>query len=271
MKKVGHALEVLGSTSENAARVAAYRTAREMGKSPAESAAIAKNLTTNFNRKGEYGQILNTLFVFFNAAVQGTARTVEALANPKVQGLMAGAAAAGFMMAMANAVNGGDDDDGEAYWDKIADFEKERNFIIMLPPGTSMDGAASVGKHGRYIKIPMPYGFNIFPMLGQQLADVHRHSKDETRGLQPGKAAMNMVNAVMGSFNPLGGAIDFGNASSVAMAITPSIGDAVIQQAMGVNAFSRETAPYKSEFDTRLDSENVNPRQWRSGCCTGHA
>lgn len=261
IKKLGHVLEVLGSTSENAARVAAYRTAREMGKSPAEAASIAKNLTTNFNRKGEWGQVLNTLFVFYNAAVQGTARTLKALKNPKVQGLMVGAAAAGFAMAMANAGWGGDDEDGEAYWDKIADFEKERNFIIMLTPGMDVTGAEKVGKHGRYIKIPMPYGFNIFPMFGQQLADVYRHSKDEARGLTVGQASVNWFNAIMGSFNPLGGAIDPASGTSWLMAAMPSIGDLGVQMAAGINAFDKPTAPYKSEYDSGLDSENVNPRQ----------
>lgn len=54
-RAAGRVLEFAGAASENAARVAAYRTAREMGKSPSEAASIAKNLTTNFNRRGEAG------------------------------------------------------------------------------------------------------------------------------------------------------------------------------------------------------------------------
>lgn len=260
-KKVGHVLEVLGSTSENAARVAAYRTAREMGKSAAESASIAKNLTTNFNRKGEWGQVINTAWVFFNASVQGSTKVLQTLANPKVQGLLAGAAAAGFAMALANASNGGDDDDGQAYWDKIPDFEKERNFIIMLHPGMDMGGAEKIGKHGRCIKIPMPYGFNVAPMLGQNLADVYRHGKDSTHGITVGQAAINMTAAAFGSFNPFGGAIDTNSGSSMLMSAMPSLMDVGVQMAMGVNAFGKPVAPFKSDMDTRLDSENVNPRQ----------
>jgi len=66
---------------------------------------------------------------------------------------------------------------------------------------------------------------------------------------------------VLGSFNPFGGSIDPASATSVGMAVAPSIADLFIQMGAGVNAFDRPTAPYKSEMDTRLDSENVNPRQ----------
>ncbi len=259
---VGHILEFAGAASENAARVAAYRAAREMGRSPAQAASIAKNLTTNFNRKGEWGQVLNSAYLFFNAAMQGAHRTLKALGNRNVQGLMAGLTAAGAASALlAISVGGDDDDDGQAYWDKIPDFEKERNFIIMLPPGLDMDGVSKVGTSGRYIKIPMPYGFNVFPVLGMQLVDVARHAKDDTRGHGPAKAGVSMLSAIMGSFNPFGGSIDPSSGTSIGMALAPTVGDIGIQLAAGVNSFNRPTAPYKGEFDLDPDSENVNARQ----------
>ena len=155
----------------------------------------------------------------------------------------------------------GDDDDGQAYWDKIPSHEKERNFIIMLPPGYEMEGAEKVGSNGRYIKIPMPYGFSVFPTLGYVMHDVARNAQDRTRGITPAAGAMRMVSAVMGSFNPFGGAFNPESPSGVMMAAAPTMADVVIQQAMGRNSFDRPTAPFKGEFDTDPDSENVNPRQ----------
>ncbi len=265
VQSTGKVLEFLGATSENAARVAAYRAAREMGKTPAQAASIAKNLTTNFNRKGEWGQALNAAFLFFNAAVQGSHRTLKALRNPKVMGLAAGMTATGIASAMlAVAVGGEDEDDGQLYWDKIPAFEKERNFIIMLPPGADVVGSEVVGKRGRYIKIPMPYGFNIFPALGVNLVDVIRNSKDDTQGISVGQGATNMLNAIMGSFNPFGGAISLKEGereSSILQAVSPTIGDIIVQQALGVDSFSRPTSPFKSDYDTDPDSENVNVKQ----------
>lgn len=253
-------LEIIGSTSEDAARVAAYRAAREMGKTPAEAASISKNLTTNFNRKGEWGTTLNSLYLFFNAAVQGSTRVLEALGNPRVQKLMAGITAASMAIALANA-GMGDDDDGQAYWDKIPAFEKERNFIFMLPAGIEMEGASQVGTRGRYIKIPMPYGLNVFPVLGNQLADLARYTKDRNQGVGPIKAGANMVSSVFGSFNPFGGGLDITKPVEVGMAIAPTAADLAIQLMTGSNAFGRPVGPEKSPFDDKPDSETFSARQ----------
>lgn len=253
-------LEIIGSTSEDAARAAAYRAAREMGKTPAEAASISKNLTTNFNRKGEWGPTLNSLYLFFNAGAQGTTRVLQGLKNPKVQKMMAGVSAAAMALALMNA-GFGDDDDGENYWDKIPDFEKERNLIFMLPPGVEMDGAERIGTQGRYVKIPMPYGLNVFAVFGNQMADLARHMKDPSRGVKPAKAAINMTSAIFGSINPFGGGIDPTKPIEVGLAMSPTAADLAIQLMTGSNAFGRPVGPEKSPFDDKPDSENFSARQ----------
>jgi hypothetical protein len=254
-------MEIVGSTSENAARVAAYRAARELGKTPAEAASISKNLTTNFNRKGEWGTVLNVLYLFFNAAVQGNVRVLQMLKKRRGQYLMAAVSAAGMTLALLNATAAGDDDDGQAYWDKIPDYVKERNWIIMLPPGVDTVGTKQVGTRGRYISIPLQYGLNVFPVLGYQLADVARWSKDKARGVSPGKAALNVAATLLGALNPFGGAVDFENMSAVGQAISPTIGDLIIQLTSGTNAFGRNVGPPQSPYDDSPDSERTSARQ----------
>jgi hypothetical protein len=258
----GRVLEYAGSVSENAARVAAYRTAREMGKSPSEAASIAKNLTTNFDRKGELGQVINAAYVFYNAAVQGSHRLLKMASNPKVAGYMAGFGSAGLALALANADWGGDDpDDGMAYWDKIPAYEKERNLIIMLPPSWRFEDAQRVGTDGHYVKIPLQYGLNLPVAYGYAIADVLRNHRDKSRGMSPVKAGVTMASYLAGAFNPFGGSVDLSNGSSMAQAALPSLGDAVVQFATGTNWFGRDVAPFKSPFDTKPDSENYNLRQ----------
>lgn len=249
-------LEMVGAVSENAARLAAYASAREMGKTPAQAASIAKNLTVNFNRNGEQGQMLNTLFLFFNASVQGSVRIFEMLENPKIRMALAGVASVGFSLAMMAAAVGGDDEDGQAYWDKIPDFEKERSLIVMLPPGS--DGGAKVGTNGRYIKIPMAYGLSVFPVLGYQLADLARNAHNPTRGIGVGKAAINLFSAVAGSYNPMGGSLDPSDKTQLAMAVSPTIVDVGIQLYAGVNSFGQRLGPEKSVFDKGPSSEVVS-------------
>lgn len=251
-------LEFMGSASENATRFALYQAAKEVGKTPAQAALLAKNGTTNFNRKGEWGGALNNLYLFFNAGVQGTAQLAKVLKNPAVVASMAGVAGVGMMLALYGASAGGEDDDGEAYWDKIPGYVKERNMVIMLPPGDALAGGIDrVGKRGRYITIPVQYGFNIFPNAGYMMADVYRNAKDPKRGVTPTKAALHMTSTVFGSINPLGGSIDFGDGVQVLLAAMPTLADLPIQLINERGTFGTPSSPQKSMFDKRPDSERM--------------
>jgi hypothetical protein len=251
-------LEFMGSASENATRFALYQAAKDVGRTPAQAALLAKDGTTNFNRKGEWGGALNNLYLFFNAAVQGTAQLGRVMKSPAVQASMAGVTGIGMMLALYGASAGGEDDDGEAYWDKIPSYVKERNLVFMLPPGEPlMDGIERVGKRGRYFTLPVQYGFNVFPNAGYVMADVFRNSQDPKRGLTPTKAALHMASVFFGSVNPLGGAIDFGDKNSVWLAALPTIADLPYQIAENIDSFGRPSSPEKASWDTRPDSSRM--------------
>lgn len=251
-------LEFMGTASENATRFALYQASREQGNSPAKAAILAKDGTTNFNRKGEFGGALNNLYLFFNAAVQGNAQLFKVLKSPAVQASMAGVTGVGMMLALYGASTGGEDDDGEAYWDKIPSYVKERNVVIMLPPGDALAGGIErVGQRGRYITIPVQYGFNIFPNLGYTMADVLRNQADPKRGMTPTKAALHMTSTVLGSINPFGGAVDVSDGVQVLLAAMPTLVDLPIQIITERGTFGTPSSPQKSPFDKRPDSERM--------------
>jgi hypothetical protein len=261
VKTGGRVLEYIGSVSESAARFAAYKSAIELGKTPQQAARIAKDLTTNFDRKGELGRPLNTYYIFFNAAVQGTERIYRMVKNPKMAPFFAGTVASFVALALMNAAVGGEDEeDGQAYWDKIPQHVKERNLIIMLPPGSEFDGAEKVGTTGRYITIPIQYGLNIFTNFGYQLADAARNMADKSKGVTPGKAAINTVAVGMDSVNPFGGSPD--NEHALFMAAMPTIVDIPYQFFSGVDGFGRPIVPgsYKND-DAVLKSDQTLARQ----------
>ncbi|EPU6592236.1 LPD5 domain-containing protein, partial [Escherichia coli] len=52
---------------ENALRLSAYKHARDTGLSRQQAASLAKNMTVNFNRRGEQGALMNSLYMFANA------------------------------------------------------------------------------------------------------------------------------------------------------------------------------------------------------------
>lgn len=201
------AIEGINGAIENATRLAAYRGARELGMSPAKAVSVAKNITVNFNRRGEYTRHLAPFFLFFNAAVQGSNTLLKSMKNPRVLGAISALTAGATALAVLNASMGGDDEEtGIANWDLIPAHIKERNLVIMLPPGDyKLDGVDDIGKQGRYIKIPMPYGVNVFTTAAQAAVDGIRNMKDATAGRSPLTAAAHTLSSVANSYNPFGG------------------------------------------------------------------
>ncbi|MCC4269220.1 LPD5 domain-containing protein [Marinobacter nauticus] len=196
-------VENTNSAIENGVRLSAYVNAIEAGIPRAKAASLAKNMTVNFNRKGELGTTMNALYMFANASVQGTANFVRTLGRLNgvngdpvwrrlntAQKIAAGMAVGGFMLSALNRLVAGDDDDGVNWWDKVPDYVKERNIVIMK----SLVG----GEPGEYWTIPLPYGYNIFPVIGTGME--HMLASDKPAG----DIASNIVLAGLGSFSPIG-------------------------------------------------------------------
>ena len=209
VRKVTGLIEGVNDAVENSIRLSAYIAARENGVSREKAAEFAKNITVNFNKSGEMGQVANAIYLFFNASVQGTARIAKTLTlKPKFDDFgqqrsyaqrITNAQKLAFSLtmfsAMLSAVNqaiSDEDEDGELFYNKISDYEKERNLIIMLD-----------GKN--YLKIPLPYGYNVFSNLGTAVAEIsmgHREVDD---------ALMFLLSSAFGSFSP----ISFGQSKDV--------------------------------------------------------
>lgn len=162
---------------ENATRLAAYKHARDSGMSKERAASLAKNITTNFNRKGRVGREMGALYAFFNASVQGTARILETLKGKRGKQIIAGGVIFGVLQAVALAMAGMDDEDPP-------DFVKDRNLIIPAGDGT-------------YLSIPLPLGFNVIPAFGRRSVEaiLYGHPMDK---------AVDMLALMMDAANPLG-------------------------------------------------------------------
>lgn len=151
----------LNQAGENAMRLSAFKAMIDSGMNVNDAAKAAKNITVNFNRKGELGVEANAAYLFFNASVQGTAATLHALVKGKNKyqawALASGLTTLGYLAA-ASLGGGGEDD-----YDKIDDYTKERNAVIKYGDG--------------YLKLPIPYGYGFFWNIGRSMADAQR--KDE--------------------------------------------------------------------------------------------
>ena len=166
---------------ENAVRLAAYKSALDSGMSKQQAASLAKNLTVNFNRKGEAGRQIGALYAFFNASVQGTARIVETLNGKAGKRIIQGGLLLGFIQAVMLA---GFDDDEPPQW------ERDRNIIIPNPTGD-----------GTYIKIAMPLGFNALPAFGRIMTEWAMDGFQD-----PGKRMVHVLDMLLDVTNPIGNA-----------------------------------------------------------------
>jgi len=201
--------------------------------SEAKAAIMAKGLTVNFNQKGAWGPVINSLYLFANAGIQGSTRIFKAIKNnPKEMGkLLGGTVLAAAGVAIANSAIGGYDD--------VDDHIKARNIVLMLP-----------GTDGKFIKIPAPWGYNVFWALGTEIGDMF--VKD---GYEPLEGTSRMMSTALDAFNPL-------QSATVLQTLSPTLGDPFAQVGENRTFYGSPLMPEGNVFDkTPLpDSE----RYWSS-------
>jgi hypothetical protein len=156
------------------------------------------------------GATANALYPFFNAAVQGSVRTLKALSTRRVALLAVASVGVGALNDLLNAFLSDEDDDGMLFYDKVPEYRNERNFHIV-----------GWGDGHRPAAIPMPYGYNVFPYLGQNIGKVLRGVKSKE------DAMADVAVAIFGSYSPI-------NGGSPSTLLAPFFADPIIE--MGENA-----------------------------------
>ncbi len=210
---------------ENAVRVSAYKVGKEQGLTNQQAASLAKNLTVNFNRKGQVALQAGALYAFFNASAQGTARIAETLfkdgkLTSAGKTIIAGGIALGTMQALLLSAAGFDDDEPP-------DFVRERSLVIPTSSST-------------YVSIPMPLGFHILPNLGRIPAEWVMSGFKNTP-----KRIGQLVGLVFDAFNPLG------SAGLSLQTLTPTIIDPLAALA--------ENKEFSGKPIARLDFDSLHP------------
>ena len=245
MKNSIDVVENVNDAFENSIRLAAYMEARKAGTSREKAAELAKNITVNFNRSGELGAVANAWYMFFNASVQGTVRLARSLGTLKdvrkpngeleswhkrlnaSQKMAFGLSLTTGMLTAINLAMSDEDEDGVLFYNKIPDYEKERNLIIMY------DGQ-------NYLKIPLPYGFNVFANMGSAMAEVAGGQRDMT------DAGMFLLNSAFSSFSPVSFGQSKDAAKYLAKGATPTIFKPLVDIAVNESYFG--SSVYKEQF-----------------------
>ncbi len=256
-------LDILSDTAENIVRFSVYRNVQrafeenihqrakaegwssvrvqqEIEMAKQKSANIALDCTVNFTKRGAWANVFNPLFAFSSASIQGFARIANNLWRPtstplqnfkRVSKFMAMGTCAPLMHGFICRAIMGDDEDGLNKYDKIPAYIKETNLIIPMPFGD-----------GGYIKVPLPYGYNVFWSMGTTLDTVmagHQH---------PADGALSIMKNALSNITPL-------DPSQGAVAFVPTIFKPLVELAANKNFAG---APIKPEgYSTDMLPEHM--------------
>lgn len=194
-------IDIAGEIMENSTRLIIYKQALEAGLSRREAAVLAKESTVNFDRKGTAGPIVNSLYMFSNASIQGIAKNLKALKNPKT--LFTTTA---VLLGLVSAIGKHNDDLDPDWEDKISEFEKAGALTILLNFKTSK---------GEYYRLVWPIAYGIRP-LKVFSNEVYHSITGKSTGLKD--SFQKLVSAVIDGYNPLSG-------TDLVSTITPTLAD----------------------------------------------
>jgi hypothetical protein len=234
---IGHFLKLMeniNAITENALRVATYKTLTESGVSKGKAAAQAKNLM-NFNRKGEQSNAAGALYLFFNPAVQGTKLIQEALTTSphkrQAQALAGSMTLMAFTVAMM-ALSGDEEDKDK--WNKTPDHIKDGNIVFDM--------------FGTQVTITLPYGYRVFWTLGNIMADATQ------KGANFAKLGNRLAASLFANFSPIGNPMEGENGLFQLLPTTPKM---VLASGVNEDSFGRPITPKKWNQATP-DSQLMN-------------
>ena len=253
-KAVANLIEDTNGAVENGVRFAVFKKARDAfiknGLSRelavAKAATLSKNLTVNFNRMGNRGELLNGLYLFFNASVQGTANFLRGMSSPAKQRMLLAMVSFGALITRMNELSSEEDEDlGESYYSQIEPWVKERNLVIMKSMVPGYDGPPEL-----YYTIPLPYGYNVLHVLGVNIAE-------NMMGIESVQdSAGELVAASLGSFMPVGFGSSENPLTFVGKGIAPQIGKPFVEIAVNENFFGSPVYTENFDFGPNIPAAN---------------
>jgi len=241
IKGVADYIEDLNTSIENGIRLHVFKLAVEQGKSDKVAANIASNLTVDFTQKGTAGPAINAFYLFANANIQGSYRIMQAMAKSRTvrYKIAPSIIAAGFTNGMYNNYMGGTDVDGDTYYNKIEDFVKERNAVFMVP-----------GTEGKHVKSPLPWGYNFFWGMGNELSRVFTE-----KDYSPMESAVRLAVTFANAFNPVA-------SGTLLQTVLPTLADPIAMVAENKNWFGGELMPEENPYAKYPTPDSQ--RYWKS-------
>jgi len=184
-EKIVETVDNLNQVFEDSTRLSIYKEALEKGVSRKRAAVLAKEGTINFNKFGKGGPVINAMYMFSNASIQGSAKMLRAMRNPKVAGVVI--TVVGTAVASTNEWN----DKVDPGWrDKVSKWDRMNSLPIVIP---TKDGGIT------YISIPVSWGIKPIKVSMDYASDIMAGKGTIT------DAMSGVLASVMEGYNPIGG------------------------------------------------------------------
>lgn len=205
--------------------IAGYEDAIAKGLPPEEAmtqgARYARETTANFARRGEWSPVINALWPYFNANIQGVRGTVRALRRAPFETAAKWTVGIGLPVAAATLWNLSTKERKEA-WEDIPEYEKENN-IILLPENPQKDDK------GRWNAVKIP----LSPGLGRA-TNLIRRPIEALNGQDP-VAFAEMARAMLAPVTPIDP-----EGGSIASNSTPIIGRPLLEARINKSLYTSQ-------------------------------
>jgi hypothetical protein len=181
---------------EDSTRLSVYKAALDRGVTKERAAFLAKEASINFNRMGKGGPLINALYMFANASIQGSVKMLRAMKDPKV-------AAGVFSVVGASVAAVGEwNDTVDPEWrDKVTEWDRDGGLPIMLP---TSDGSTA------YFTIPVSWGIKPILVMSNAMYDAVSGKEVDTA-----HATGKIFSSFIDAYNPVGG-------SDIVSSLTPT-------------------------------------------------
>jgi hypothetical protein len=181
VKGIFSLIEGVNTVFESSTRLATYKALLDSGYSKKRASQIAKNITVNFNKKGELGMALNQAYLFANASIQGGFNVARMLLSKRGIVLTGALFSAGY--AMASYMRAEDEEE----YDKLNDYHRFTKLMIPKPDGG-------------FFPIQLPYGLNFPYALGVIMEELNNGDINAT------DAGIKALYLLSTTFSPMQGA-----------------------------------------------------------------
>jgi hypothetical protein len=211
---------------DDGVRFAVYRQLVREGVHPEKAIETTRDLTVDFSRMGTAGPTVNALYLYSNATVQGTTKTVRLMKSKTGRAVIGAYFMAGIMSEIWNDDDEDKDKNLKSDWDEIPEYQRDADLHIRLPEGFGSDGTEA-----GYLKFPVAYGLDVPFVMGRRLVRMIK-GKDTL-----GEGLTATISSAVSQFVPggFGTVVDSTNAAdasaSVTRALLPDILDPIFNLA----------------------------------------